>query len=527
METAQSTRVYERLDRAWKSTCTVLFGEEIGELAQYGEYLAENLPPVGKMQSRVSGKEVTLASDHYCKGANFISMEEIREVPAFSLSINDIKDIDSIICSIGEKWEYCGNRVLGNSSCVESSDLVMDSQYVSNSVNVQQTQYAYASFMPWRSSKYVFGSGYFSGGEFTIRTMTATNPRRCFECHLLANSSDIYVSSNCFGCQELLFCFNLRNRRNCIGNLGLDKGKYAELKKKLVGEIKEELKRNKKFPSLFELVGDMDAPEGVKPAIMHPKEEQDMAPIQRAFSSAFRVILKYEPGDMRQYEEWMLRHTVRVNTLESPFGNPMMLPSDFCIYPKFPKKRTVSHWEALELGKLQLKEGEISSLAKIAENLHKIGYFTGEWRDGSNRNIISSVPYNATNAYKVYDAGYCDYVAFGSLPLGSKHAFGCHRVIDSQFAIKCYNSLGLTRCFEMDTCDKCSDAYFCHNCEALSDSMFCFNMKGKRHAIGNVPLAAGKYGEIKSMLLAQIGEELGKSKGLGMDIYNVGCRGKN
>jgi len=42
-----------------------------------------------------------------------------------------------------------------------------------------------------------------------------------------------------------------------------------------------------------------------------------------------------------------------------------------------------------------------------------------------------------------------------------------------------------------------------------------------------VPLAAGKYGEIKSMLLAQIGEELGKSKGLGMDIYNVGCRGKN
>ncbi|MFH0817693.1 MAG: hypothetical protein V1909_03600, partial [Candidatus Micrarchaeota archaeon] len=87
----------------------------------------------------------------------------------------------------------------------------------------------------------------------------------------------------------------------------------------------------------------------------------------------------------------------------------------------------------------------------------------------------------------------------------------------------CYNSVKLTRCFEMDSCRSCSDSYFSHNCEGLSNCMFCFNAKSLRYAIGNVEVGREQYMKIKKRVLDEIVKKLEKDKNLDLDIYNIGC----
>ena len=73
------TEVYNELNKAWKATCKVLFGEEIGELKDYEEWLKEYVPVIGKRKSHVSGKEVVFHSDAYCINSRFISLNEMNE----------------------------------------------------------------------------------------------------------------------------------------------------------------------------------------------------------------------------------------------------------------------------------------------------------------------------------------------------------------------------------------------------------------------------------------------------------------
>jgi hypothetical protein len=80
----------------------------------------------------------------------------------------------------------------------------------------------------------------------------------------------------------------------------------------------------------------------------------------------------------------------------------------------------------------------------------------------------------------------------------------------------------VVRCFEVEGCNSCADAYFCHNCEGLSECMFCFNVKSKRYAIGNVEVGKEKYVQIKKTLLEQISGRLQKDKKLEWSIFNVG-----
>ena len=76
----------------------------------------------------------------------------------------------------------------------------------------------------------------------------------------------------------------------------------------------------------------------------------------------------------------------------------------------------------------------------------------------------------------------------------------------------------------MDFCTKCSDCYFCHNCEGLTDCMFCFNMKGARNCIGNTQLTREEYVLARDALLKRMADELDRTRGLKMSIYNIGAK---
>jgi hypothetical protein len=67
-------------------------------------------------------------------------------------------------------------------------------------------------------------------------------------------ASDSYYSASLEDCTNCLFTFNQRNKHYLIGNVPLAKDKYATLKAKLIGEIRDELKRKKSIPSVIQII---------------------------------------------------------------------------------------------------------------------------------------------------------------------------------------------------------------------------------------------------------------------------------
>lgn len=514
--------LYLELNKAWKNTCRILFGQEIGELRDFEPYLKEHLPPIEKRNSYLSEKTVSFAMDDYCKRGRFISLDEIREKTIEPLSINEVKDIDTIARVISEKWEYAGDKILGNSNSVESSDLVMDSQNVVDSSNITESSNVFASSLVRHHSKNTFGCIWFANGEFVIKAGLALEIRRCFESYEITKSSDLYLSHNCHGCQDLMFCFHQHNKRNRIGNLELPKEKYTEIKRKLLGEMADELKKHRRFTSIFELVPN-EKPKGIKISVIPERWTEEMKPIEKAFSSTFKILFKKEAEGVRQYGDWLSRHLPYIGETISPFGIKTH-KTNFPVLSLYPNERVVSEIESLELAKLHLNEEDITSLAKIKSQLAKIGFFAVETRTGENSNVIESpIMYSSSNLYKVLQASSSENCAFDTMVLASKYVFGCYRIISSEFCINCHNSMYMKRCFEMDASTNCSDAYFCHDCEGLSEAMFCFNTKAKRHAIGNAELSPDGYRKIKDVLIQQMANELEKKKNFKWDIYNIGC----
>ncbi|MCX6777675.1 MAG: hypothetical protein NT157_02210 [Candidatus Micrarchaeota archaeon] len=520
-------KLYENLNRIWHSTCKVLFGAELDELAEYEEWLAEYLPKSAVRKSHTSGKEVIVARDLYPQDARFVSADELSLNKNYALNINEIKDIDSIAGALREKCEYTGNRFLGNSSFVESSDIVIDSQYVYGSTNIEQSSYIYSSYMMRRGSKNVFGSGWTANGEFLLRVVAGINLHRCFESHFVSDSSDLYFCFNCDGCHDMMFSFGQKNKNRMIGNLALPKEKYAQIKAKLVSEVFEKIKKEKRFDSLYALVPDKAPAEIPRIEMTGKKKETDMRAVEKAFASAFEVVMKRKPPGITELEEWLCRDTIGLEEVRTPFGDETQVPLDFGIVSEMPRRRLVTIEESFELGKIALEEKSLSGLDKLVAALDKIAFFSAGYETGENWNIIKSpLILHSANVYKGYESTYSENTGLTSLSLHSKYVYGCNRIIDSQFCLKCYNSLYLARCLELDGCTNCSDSYFLHNCEGLNDAMFCFNLKGGRFKIGNTELPREKYSKVKESLIEQMASELERNKTLRWSIYDIGAGAK-
>jgi hypothetical protein len=524
-----SPQLYDTLNRAWKSTCRILLGDEVGELNEYEPWLKGFIPRIEKRKSYVSGKEIAIASEAYCKNARFVSLDEAKEKTIDPLTINEIKDIDGIIEAVSEKWEYVGNKVLGNSKFVESSDTIADSQYLYDVTNVSNYQYAAVAYNA-SNSKYIFGSSFAGNNEFLIGAIGAENVKRSFCSSDLSESGDVWLSHNCRSCQDIMFSFHQLNKRNCIGNLELPKERYLVLKKKLLDEIREDLKKNERFPHIFDFVPNTNLDKNITVSTKSRPQAADMKLMEKAFSSTFKILLKKEPGSITEYENWLLKNTIPLSEFPTPFGSKFYISThpNFPIWNGLPKNRLVSQEESLELADLRMDEKDVDSLASIKEWITKFGCYCEAYDVGKNTNISkSTVLADVNNVYNSYVVVKSDNVGCTSWGIYSKNVFGCHVAKESQFCMKTYNSAGDVRCFEIDTCTRCTDTYFSHNCEGTAEAMFCFNVKGKRYAIGNAQLPPEQYRKIKDAIIEQVADEILKNKELKLSIYNIGCGGKS
>lgn len=244
----KQSRFIMNLNEAFKTTCHILFGQEIGEFEEFEQYLRD--AAIGKsVKSFFSKKDLWVTSTHYCEKARFFDynseQNELVALPS-SLDINQVKDIDSLISGVKENLVYSGNKVLGNSSNVSNSDDVTSSHYVLGCSMIVDSKYMAYSYL-MRKNEFVFGSTSSGESSYIMRCFYNNKLKRCFECCTSVESSDCYFCYNVMACADCMFTFNLRGKTHTIANVQLEKADYAELKKKLVNEIADELKRKKRM----------------------------------------------------------------------------------------------------------------------------------------------------------------------------------------------------------------------------------------------------------------------------------------
>ncbi|MCX6771280.1 MAG: hypothetical protein NTX79_04450 [Candidatus Micrarchaeota archaeon] len=525
--------VYDEVNRKWKSTCRVLLGGEVGELEEFREWLRDCTGPRRVEKSIKSGKPVVSYDGRYSKAARWISLDEVSfsEKPP-ALGINSLKDIDSILQAVSEQVVYTGNIHLGNSTQVENSTTVMDSHYIYDSESVWTSKYvAYTTHV---IGECVFG-GHCVSNDFLIRCNTIMC-ERCLEASKCELSSGIYFSHGLAACHDCMFSFNLRAKRNMIGNFQLTREKYAALRQKLVGEMRELLKKDKRLPHIFDMFGsgkpDYSPMKAVFSKMPAPTQRKtNKAVIENAFSETSKIIFGKPCRGIDKHSGWLKRNTrIFEDGVSCASGKPLLRPqySDFLL---FPKDRLLDLEEAEFISeRLSLSEGEVSglSVANAPRALSRIGYFTCEWKSGNNSNNIDCpIELDCIDSYRSIINIRCKRCAYGWWPRESEHMFGFNRTRFSSFCINAFDSNKIQRCFEVSEARNCSDCLYCHNVENVHDSMFCFNAKNLKCAVGNVELPREKYLEIKKRVLAELNEELARTDSISLSIFNLPDRIKS
>jgi len=249
----ENTELQRILGKSFRSACRVLFGRELGGMDEFEPFLSRYADPVKSARSFISKKKVYFTSP-YSKDAAFIALEEQGKLREITISINDIKDIDSLFDAAGEIAVYCGSKSFGNSQQNAEFDSIFDSSFIYKSHDVMRSEYvAYTNLTI--NSKHLFGCSSNGESTFLLNVSETFRAHRSFESGMLINASDVFYSYYLKNCQNCLFCFNQISKRRCIGNNELPKEKFDSLKGSLVSQIADELKTKKSVPSLVELVG--------------------------------------------------------------------------------------------------------------------------------------------------------------------------------------------------------------------------------------------------------------------------------
>lgn len=524
--------MYRGLCKAWKATCKVLFGRELGELGQYQEWLSSLNPRLAHAPSSLTGKDITYFITDYCNGSKRASLEEVWGLKKFPpLSINEIKDMDSLVEAVRERAYYAGNVVLGNSGSIEASSNCKDSHYVLDSGAISDSKYVCSSAR-MKECEHCFGSDGVGESRFVVRGYEGYRLMRCLEAWKSQTSADCYYVNGLLDCSDCMFCFNVRNKRHAIGNLELPKEKYSSIKAGLVSEMAGQLEKKRSLPSLVEIVGKCrgDGYMQLLPGLgkLEKAAKPDLAKIESIFGNTSEMLLGSRLSGIDNYAGWLRKHVLKMEMGKSIVSGKPMLLADYSNYLLYPRHRLVTMLEAEHMGRcLSLSQEEAGKLSfrEISEGISKIAYLSPEFFFGENINVTEcSTQYQTMNAYRSPGASFTKNTAYSFWPRKGDCIFGSSMAFECFFCINCYYSENLNRCFEVDSSKSCSDSYYLHNCENVRSSMFCFNAKNLTYAIGNEVVGKEQFGRARQMLLEWANGQLAKKKEIPLSIFDVGCR---
>ncbi|MFA6327898.1 MAG: hypothetical protein WCY41_00445 [Candidatus Micrarchaeia archaeon] len=513
------------IDAAWRGLCKLLFGRDVGGLQKFEPYLKEAMLPYTIAKSGVSGKDVYLGHHLYPSGARFVSSDEVPSLPPAAFSINDIKDIDSLFRAAGENVAYCGNKVFEknmNTRLVDNAINCIDVYYSHNVRNVKKA--AYISHV--RESECVFGIPAFPKINYSIRCHEGINVNRLFESFYITHSSDMYYSFNCTNCLDCMFAYNLRGRKNVIGNLELPKGKYLALKKKLTLEIADELDKGGRARSISDIArlaakkGGEDGGVEFIPTLPAPSG------VEKAFSDATKIVLGQERKPIAPYVPYLQERALPVKVVKGKFGSPASKP-ELPLVKGLPASCLCSFEEALSQNKPLANEQQLHlPLVELEKIIASNFALSLDFVDGPCRDYVNvSQCISSSEVYSSWDSTTSQKSACSTGIIQSKYIFGGYmRMLDSEFCINCYDMTECKRCFEIDSSSRCSDCYFCHNLEGCEECILCSNVKGMRHAVLNRQLPREEYARVKKMVLGYVNAEISAKKRCSRSIFSLAAK---
>ncbi|MEW5997113.1 MAG: hypothetical protein AB1657_06015 [Candidatus Micrarchaeota archaeon] len=522
---SQSSQVYEHLNKSWKDACKILLKEEVGNLNEYEGWLSEWLEP-SRMRKSPSGEDVLTVGD-YCDSASFVPFSGIDLMKKYPpLSINEIKDIDSILSATQERIYYAGNIVLGKSSNVEESTGIEDCNFALRSHSCNSSQdIAFCTQM--REDRSLFGCVMCGESSFTIKCYGNWRTARSLLSSTIHESSDIYFSHKLTGCSECMFSFNLRAKHHAIGNTPLPSEKYLPLKQKLLSELAEELRKKKRLPNLVDFFPPQPSKPSTPKTIPLPRKNEDFELIEDAFHTTSELLLGKNTLHLKPLSNYLSRHVRAIQKLPSCVSGKDVfrcstrfddVVSKCGRMVRLDEYDSVSHPQELPHGMEKL------SLSGITPLISPVAYYCPEAAEQFENAIECNDIYSAYHCYRASKVYFTKFTAFSYWARNCEYTFGCDSLRTSSFCIQCHNSFKLSRCFEVDTSQDCTGSYFLHNCENVHDSMFCFNTKNKRYAIGNSEVGKENFLKAKSALQAWLLSQLERSGSVELDIYNIGCR---
>jgi len=508
------------VDAAFRKLCAILFGKEVGGLLEFEPYLKECMLPYAIMGGKENAGKIFLAGPYYPASAAFISPQEIPSATSKQFSINDIKDVDSLFRAASEGAAYCGNKTFGRSHNIGMVDNAIDCIDVYNAHNVRNVKKgAYISCV--RESEYVFGIPAFPKINYSMRCLEGINANRMFETYYSNHCSDTYYSFNCYSCSDVIFGFNLRGKRHVIGNVQLQREKYAELKTKLVGEMAALLSENKRIFSISDLahlgVEENSSDDEVRliPTVPAP------ASVEKAFAETAKIVLGKTRSPIGRYVPFLQQRALPVRRLRGRFGSHTYRP-ELPIVKDLPCSFLCTREEALKNSGALVQEGTLGlPIQKLALAVSRKACTTMDMVEGESREVPEvTQAIDSTESWSEWDATASTRSACSTGVIQSKYIFGGYfRILDSEFCVNCYDIVEAKRCFEVDSSSKCSDCYFCHNVEGCQDCILCFSLKGKRYAVLNQEVGKEEFLRVKKMLLDYVNVELDSKKRIGKSIF--------
>ncbi len=519
--------VYENLNRAFNQITKILFGEEAGELKDFMPWLREYSSPLIKKKSSFSKLPLVLPHKFYSEKAKFVSYNELNMAADFPpLSINEIKDIDSIIEALKERFVYAGSIILGNSSLIKDSTNIIDSYFVLESSFITSSKYiCCSSYQAY--GNYIFGSSFGGPNDYVLKSFKGGSNNRIFETYYTEGASDSYYCANVDGSREIMFSFNQIGKSYVIGNIVLSRERYYTIKSSLIEQLKEILLKNKELPSLSDLLS--SPPASVNLEYVENEPDQNIKEkINDAFNKTSKIVLSKELGEIDDYSSFLWKHVpFSVKDVHSTLSRTPVTLSNVEVLlgnKSLSSERVISLKEAYKISSrlcLDLDLIEQASLDKIARDLGKIAIFYPSIEKDSVNCVKTDVMIRSYDTYMVARAVNSRLSAYSHWPRDSQYIFGSSNVISSSFSINTYDSSKLSRAFEVDSSRSSSDVYFCHNVENVINGMFSFNIKNKSYIIGNAVYSPSVFSKIKSSLLEQISSELIDKKYLNYSIFDL------
>ena len=531
MQTLQSLKItVAELDKNFRATCRIVLGADIGGMEEHAEWLSFGNEPFKRMKSEVSGREMVSWPPYYGKGSKWAAFEEVDFTKKFApLTINEMKDMDSLAQAVQDRVYYAGNIYFGNSGFIELSSNINDSFYVYNTCGNGNSKYlAYSTI--GRRVQSAYGCNATEESSHCIKCTRAFKSSRCFELWMGQNCTECYYSSGLTGCTNCFFCFNAKNLKYAIGNVELPPERYKAIKEKLLAEIAETLRKKKAAPTLLQIAQKCKPRKLSLSGVAAPAEPAACSKdaVERAFLQTTQILFgKPLEGGIDRYAAWLSKQTRIPQTRASAADSSTLYISPYANYQNLPHDRLLSAAQAAKHGasaKMAAGDIEALTLANAHEKIGALAYFNIEMMEGRNLNLCEcQIVSDSSNCYRASllraskNCGYCFWMD------GCADSFGCWGPFDSFSCIHTHYCNTQSRTFEIDCCGHCYDSYFLHNCENVRESMFCFGVKNRKNCIGNAELDAATYAKVKGALCEQMWSEISRKKSLKWDIYNIGA----